>query len=288
MAYRNKTFVSFASEDIDYYRIMCAWRKNEHIEFDFHDAHDLNVALDTSRPDTIRAGAFASGSPTPSRSCSSSGTSRERWRRVRRDSSTTRLRSSTVSGCRSCSRTSTTLAASRPRGFLLGSNRNTRSRFRFARRPSGTRSTTSSRVTRRSARSKDYDSAFLQGPRLSAVGLVGRCLKTSEQAFDSGSGKRRFGPRIRDALRVPLAGGRARGAVLPRSVRLGLGRIPRPRGRRRPRRAIYGAPSGFDLAIVASDQREDRGPCRRRTRPARQCDRRRCRYVRHRFRRRHH
>src|SRR4051794_37075036 len=34
--------------------MMCAWKKNEHIEFDFHDAHDLNVALDTSQPDTIR------------------------------------------------------------------------------------------------------------------------------------------------------------------------------------------------------------------------------------------
>jgi len=54
VAYRNKTFVSFASEDIDYYRIMCAWKSNEHIEFDFHNAHDLNVALDTSQPGTIR------------------------------------------------------------------------------------------------------------------------------------------------------------------------------------------------------------------------------------------
>lgn len=54
MAYRNKTFVSFASEDIHYYRLMQAWRRNENIEFDFHDAHDLNTALDTSRPQTIR------------------------------------------------------------------------------------------------------------------------------------------------------------------------------------------------------------------------------------------
>jgi MTH538 TIR-like domain (DUF1863) len=52
--YRNKTFVSFASEDIRCYRLMRAWRANEHIDFDFHDAHDLNVARDTSRPDTIR------------------------------------------------------------------------------------------------------------------------------------------------------------------------------------------------------------------------------------------
>ncbi len=54
MAYRNKTFVSFASEDIHLYRLMCAWKENEHIDFNFHDAHDLNTALDTSQPDTIR------------------------------------------------------------------------------------------------------------------------------------------------------------------------------------------------------------------------------------------
>ncbi|HEX8052500.1 MAG TPA: TIR domain-containing protein [Thermoleophilaceae bacterium] len=54
MAYRNKTFVSFASEDIHCYRMMQAWRQNANIAFDFHDAHDLNTALDTSRPETIR------------------------------------------------------------------------------------------------------------------------------------------------------------------------------------------------------------------------------------------
>lgn len=54
MAYRNKTFVSFASEDIQMYWMMKAWRKNQNIEFSFHDAHDLNTALDTSQPDTIR------------------------------------------------------------------------------------------------------------------------------------------------------------------------------------------------------------------------------------------
>lgn len=54
MPYRNKTFVSFASEDIRFYRLMQAWRRNQNIEFDFHDAHDLNTARDTSRPDTIR------------------------------------------------------------------------------------------------------------------------------------------------------------------------------------------------------------------------------------------
>jgi hypothetical protein len=54
MAYRNKTFVSFASEDIGSYRLMCAWRANKKIAFNFLDAHDLNIALDTSQPETIR------------------------------------------------------------------------------------------------------------------------------------------------------------------------------------------------------------------------------------------
>lgn len=53
MAYRNKTFVSFASEDIHYYRLMCAWKENEKIDFDFHNAHDLNIARDSSQADTI-------------------------------------------------------------------------------------------------------------------------------------------------------------------------------------------------------------------------------------------
>lgn len=55
MAYRNKTYVAFASEDIQSYYLMKAWRANAHIEFDFLDAHDINIALDTSKPETIRA-----------------------------------------------------------------------------------------------------------------------------------------------------------------------------------------------------------------------------------------
>ncbi|MEW2397515.1 TIR domain-containing protein [Streptomyces sp. NPDC046862] len=54
MAYRNKTYVAFASEDIHCYRLMEAWRDNVNIDFDFFDAHDINIALDTSHPDTIR------------------------------------------------------------------------------------------------------------------------------------------------------------------------------------------------------------------------------------------
>ena len=43
MAYRNKTFVSFdADTDIHWYRLMRAWTTNDHIQFNFHDAHDLN------------------------------------------------------------------------------------------------------------------------------------------------------------------------------------------------------------------------------------------------------
>lgn len=54
MSYRNKTYVAFASENIHLYRLMEAWRENDKIDFSFYDAHDLYVARDTSRPDTIR------------------------------------------------------------------------------------------------------------------------------------------------------------------------------------------------------------------------------------------
>jgi hypothetical protein len=54
MSYRNKTYVAFASEDISKYRMMQAWKANEHIDFDFYDAHDLYVSLDTSKPETIK------------------------------------------------------------------------------------------------------------------------------------------------------------------------------------------------------------------------------------------
>ncbi|MYN37998.1 molecular chaperone Tir [Duganella sp. FT109W] len=54
MGYRNKTYVAFASEDIRHYRMMEAWKANEHIDFDFFDAHDLFVSRDTSKPETIK------------------------------------------------------------------------------------------------------------------------------------------------------------------------------------------------------------------------------------------
>lgn len=54
MAYRNKTYVAFASEDIHNYRLMQAWKASEKIDFDFFDAHDLYISRDTSKPETIK------------------------------------------------------------------------------------------------------------------------------------------------------------------------------------------------------------------------------------------
>lgn len=54
MSYRNKTYVAFASEDITSYRLMEAWRENKNIDFSFYDAHDLYLARDTSKPETIK------------------------------------------------------------------------------------------------------------------------------------------------------------------------------------------------------------------------------------------
>ena len=55
MPYRNKTFVSFDGDtDIHYYRLMCAWKRNDNISFNFIDAHDLNTARDTSQEATIK------------------------------------------------------------------------------------------------------------------------------------------------------------------------------------------------------------------------------------------
>jgi hypothetical protein len=41
MSYRNKTYIAFdADNDIRHYRLMQAWKENDRIEFDFHNAHD--------------------------------------------------------------------------------------------------------------------------------------------------------------------------------------------------------------------------------------------------------
>lgn len=55
MAYRNRTYVCFdADNDIHYYRLMQAWKQNDHTTFNFFDAHDLNNLLATSSEETIK------------------------------------------------------------------------------------------------------------------------------------------------------------------------------------------------------------------------------------------
>jgi hypothetical protein len=55
MSYRNKTYVCFDGDnDIHYYRLMCAWKQNDGINFDFYNAHDMNYARDTSTEESIK------------------------------------------------------------------------------------------------------------------------------------------------------------------------------------------------------------------------------------------
>lgn len=56
MPYRNKTFVSFDGDtDMQYYRLMQAWKQNDGIEFNFYNAHDINTARDSSQESSIKA-----------------------------------------------------------------------------------------------------------------------------------------------------------------------------------------------------------------------------------------
>ena len=55
MSYRNKTYVAFdADTDIHYYRLMTAWKVNQNIDFNFHNAHELNNLRSTSSDETIK------------------------------------------------------------------------------------------------------------------------------------------------------------------------------------------------------------------------------------------
>lgn len=55
MSYRNKTYVIFdGDEDMWAYAYMKGWKKNENIDFNFHDAHDLNVITDRASEDTVK------------------------------------------------------------------------------------------------------------------------------------------------------------------------------------------------------------------------------------------
>jgi hypothetical protein len=55
MAYRNKTYVCFdADNDMRYYRLMTAWKENDQIAFNFHNAHEINNLRDGSSEETIK------------------------------------------------------------------------------------------------------------------------------------------------------------------------------------------------------------------------------------------
>jgi len=45
----SRTFVSFSSTDIGRYHMMCAWKANEHIDFDFAD-FQLDEAINSKHP----------------------------------------------------------------------------------------------------------------------------------------------------------------------------------------------------------------------------------------------
>lgn len=55
MAYRNKTYVCFdADNDIKYYNLMKAWKENDKVSFNFHNAHDINNLRGWSSEETIK------------------------------------------------------------------------------------------------------------------------------------------------------------------------------------------------------------------------------------------
>ncbi|ASI92462.1 TIR domain-containing protein [Vibrio mediterranei] len=55
MSYKNKTYVIFdADTDIGKYRLMTAWKANKKIDFNFHNAHELNNLRGNSSEETIK------------------------------------------------------------------------------------------------------------------------------------------------------------------------------------------------------------------------------------------
>lgn len=56
MVYRNKTYVAFDGDnDMKYYKLMKAWKQNDNTDFNFYDAHDLNIARDSSQEESIKS-----------------------------------------------------------------------------------------------------------------------------------------------------------------------------------------------------------------------------------------
>jgi 2-hydroxy-3-keto-5-methylthiopentenyl-1-phosphate phosphatase len=55
MSYKNKTYIIFdAGNDMIQYRLMTAWKKNEKIDFNFHNAHDI-YSVNKNHMDRLRA-----------------------------------------------------------------------------------------------------------------------------------------------------------------------------------------------------------------------------------------
>jgi hypothetical protein len=55
MGYRDQTYVIFdADNDMWAYGFMKGWHKNEHVDFNFFDAHELNKLTDTAGEDTVK------------------------------------------------------------------------------------------------------------------------------------------------------------------------------------------------------------------------------------------
>lgn len=55
MSYRNKTYIVFDGDnDIRYYRLMTAWKANDGFSLNFHNAHELNSARDSSEEESIK------------------------------------------------------------------------------------------------------------------------------------------------------------------------------------------------------------------------------------------
>lgn len=55
MGYRNKTYIIFdGDEDMWAYAYMLGWKKNERIDFDFHNAHDLNTITNFSSEENTK------------------------------------------------------------------------------------------------------------------------------------------------------------------------------------------------------------------------------------------
>jgi MTH538 TIR-like domain (DUF1863) len=55
MGYRNKTYVIFDGDnDIWAYGFMKGWKQSEHVDFDFHDAHDIKVISDRASEEAVK------------------------------------------------------------------------------------------------------------------------------------------------------------------------------------------------------------------------------------------